>query len=94
MGYLSSSIKISLMFTDDVYLQREIFQKLLLDIRKEKGITQVELANKLEVPQSFVSKYESGERKIDLIELNLICNALGIALQDFVKQFINRLSSK
>jgi transcriptional regulator with XRE-family HTH domain len=40
------------------------------------GITQQQLSEKLNRPQSFVSKYENGERRLDLIELIDICNAL------------------
>ena len=38
-------------------------------------------------PQSFVSKYEIGERRLDLIELREVCAALGVPLLEFVKQF-------
>jgi transcriptional regulator with XRE-family HTH domain len=36
----------------------------------EAGLTQVEVANRLERPQSFVSKIESGERRVDVVELS------------------------
>ena len=45
-------------------------------IRIEKGVTQLQLANMLKKPQSFVSKYESGERRIDVQEFICICKAL------------------
>ena len=48
---------------------------------------QVELAHRLGQPQSFVSKYESGERRLDLLQLRQICEAVGISLPDFVKRF-------
>ncbi|NEK79367.1 MAG: helix-turn-helix transcriptional regulator, partial [Xanthomonas perforans] len=41
-------------------------------------------ANALGKPQSYVSKYESGERRLDLIELSDLCSVLGISLYDFV----------
>lgn len=62
-------------------------QKLLKTARVEAGLTQAELAQRLGVNQSFVSKYESGERRLDLIELRNICKALGIPLLSFVKRF-------
>ncbi|HCO27052.1 MAG TPA: transcriptional regulator, partial [Gimesia maris] len=37
-------------------------------------------------PQSFVSKYESGERRLDILELYDVCGAIGVTLNDFVKQ--------
>lgn len=68
-------------------LQQDLLIGLLRQIRIEKNLTQTDLAKKLGQNQSFVSKYESGERRLDLIELKLICNKLGISLIDFVKRF-------
>ena len=47
---------------------------------------QVDLANQLRQPQSYVSKYESGERRLDLLELRQICNALGTSLEAFIRR--------
>ena len=66
---------------------QEKLQILLKSTRESAGLTQTALAKKLNRPQSFVSKYESGERRIDLIELREICKALKISLTDFVKRF-------
>ena len=55
-----------------------MFRQLLVRLRQEKGITQTQLAEKLKRPQSFVSKYESGERRLDLIEFLEIAKALQI----------------
>lgn len=60
---------------------------LLRDIRKEAGLRQTDLAKKLEKPQSYVSKYESGERRLDLLELEQVCQAIGIRLNVLVKRF-------
>lgn len=62
-------------------------QALLRQIRLDAGFTQSELAKRLGQPQSFVSKYESGERRLDLVELRHICEAVGISLRDFVRRF-------
>jgi len=65
-------------------------QKLLNQLRKarlDSGLRQVDLAKRLNQPQSFVSKYESGERILDLLELRQICEVLGISLSDFIQQF-------
>lgn len=56
----------------------ENFRKLMRNLRKEQGITQLELASRLGKPQSYVSKYESGDRNIDVIEWLDIIKALGI----------------
>ena len=59
---------------------------LLRAARREAGMRQVDLADRLRRPQSYVSKYESGERRLDLLELRQICNALGISLEAFVRK--------
>jgi len=45
--------------------------------RKAAGLTQQQLAEKLRRPQSFVAKYENGERRVDVIEFIEICRILG-----------------
>lgn len=60
---------------------------MLRDLRRRAGLRQADLADRLGVPQSFVSKYETGERRIDLLELKRICEALGSSLTDFVERF-------
>lgn len=67
--------------------QQALLQKLLRQIRVEAKLRQVDLAKKLRQPQSFVSKYESGERRLDLLELQQVCSAVGISLIEFVKRF-------
>jgi transcriptional regulator with XRE-family HTH domain len=44
------------------------FLSILSELRKDKGLSQAQLAKKLKRPQSFVSKYERGERRLDVIE--------------------------
>ena len=51
-------------------------QEVLIEARRAKNLTQVEVANRLGKPQSFVSKYESGERRLDVIEFIEVCKAL------------------
>ena len=51
--------------------------KLLRDARKQAGFTQQDVAGRLGKPQSFVSKYEKGERRIDVAEFLVIAGALG-----------------
>ena len=60
--------------------------RLLRDIRNETGITQVELAKRLRLTQSLVSKIERGDRRLDIIELRSFCRAIGIGLTDFVSR--------
>ena len=54
---------------------------LLRELRQEAGLTQVDVAQRLDVPQSFVSKYESGERRLDVIELRHVAEAIGTTLE-------------
>lgn len=48
----------------------------LIDARKASEVTQVELAKRLGLHQSYVSKFESGDRRIDVVEFLQICRAL------------------
>ncbi|MEA2901396.1 MAG: hypothetical protein QOH36_1283 [Actinomycetota bacterium] len=59
--------------------------KLLRELREAAGLRQVELANRLGRNQSFVSKYESGERRLDLVELRAICEALDTNIVELVR---------
>ena len=72
--------------------QREKLLFLLKKIRQKNGITQVELAQKLGAPQSFVSKYESGERQLDILELRQICQLIGISFDNFVQQLEEKIN--
>ncbi len=54
----------------------------LRQARKESGLTQVELASRLTLPQSFVSKLESGERSLHVSEFFTYAAALGVEPQD------------
>ncbi len=65
--------------------QRQL-QALLRQIRVEAGLKQADLAERLKQSQPFVSKYESGERRLDLLELRDICAAVGLSLAEFVQR--------
>ena len=53
-------------------------QDILSDARMAAGLTQEEVAHRLRRPQSFVSKYETGERRLDVIEFLEVADAIGI----------------
>ncbi|MGB8355485.1 MAG: helix-turn-helix transcriptional regulator [Chthoniobacteraceae bacterium] len=72
----------------------DIFRELLKENRVKNNLTQVELAARLEQPQSYVSKYELGERRLDFIETMFVCDALGIEITDFAKAFSARLEKQ
>lgn len=58
--------------------------EMLKRVRLGAGLTQAQMAKKLGQPQSFVSKYESGERRLDILELKQVCRASGISTLDFL----------
>ena len=64
---------------------------LLRRLREEAGLTQVELAERLGRPQSFVSKVEVGERRLDVAELRILTEALGQDIVDVVRQWVSSL---
>ena len=53
----------------------------------EAGLSQTDLAEAIERPQSHVSKLESGERRLDFLELVDLCTAYGIEVTDFASRF-------
>lgn len=57
---------------------------LLRRIREEAGLRQLDVAQALDEPQSFVAKYETGERRLDLVELTQIAEALGTTIEAVV----------
>ena len=59
---------------------------LLIEARSDAGMTQQQLADKLERPQSFVSKVENGDRRLDVIEFLEICRLLGADAPALLKQ--------
>jgi len=65
--------------------------ELLVAVRQEAGVRQHALAKKLGRPQSFIAKYEGGERRIDVIEFIAIAQALGA---DPLKLFRDFLSER
>ena len=56
----------------------ERFCQCLIEARKRKGLTQAEVADKLERAQSFVSKYERGRRRLDVVEFLEVADVLEI----------------
>lgn len=73
--------------------EQEAFVALLRELRLTAGFTQAELAERLGRHQSFVSKVESGERRIDLVELHRYCAALGMDLAKVVRRYLRAVGS-
>lgn len=74
--------------SSSIFTQRhQEFIAFIASVRKAAGITQVELAERLGKPQSFVSKVERGERRLDVIEFCQVAEALGREPGKLLQQF-------
>lgn len=75
-----------------VYVRRyKSFCEVITLERKTQKISQEDLASRLGIEQSFVSKSERGERRLDIIELLEYCEAMNISLTDFVFRLEGKL---
>lgn len=61
-------------------------RRLLAQARAEAGLTQLQVATRVQRPQSFVSKYENGERQLDVIEFVAVCKAIGVPPSELVEE--------
>ena len=72
--------------TRSVFTQKHNrFRQLLIQARKDSGLTQVELAKRLGRPQSFVSKVERGERRLDVVEFLEVAHVIGLDPHVFIR---------
>ena len=67
------------------------FLDCLREMRETAGLTQADLAARLRLSQSFVSKCERGERRVDIVELRQFCTAMGETLDNFIECFERKL---
>lgn len=73
--------------TKSVFTDRyRLFTQMLIQERCDKRITQTQLARMLKKPQSYVSKYENGERRLDIVEFLEIADCIGIDAAEFIKK--------
>ena len=70
------------------------FVQVFTECRTKAGLLQVDLAKELGVNQSFISKIETGQRKVDIIELREICSHLKITLKEFITLLEKEINSK
>ncbi|MEJ1165565.1 helix-turn-helix transcriptional regulator [Variovorax sp. CCNWLW186] len=61
-------------------------RRLLAQARTDSGLTQAQVADRMKRPQSFVSKYENGERQLDVIEFVAVCKAIGVSAPELLTQ--------
>lgn len=71
----------------DLQRHRATLGRLLRTLREERGLRQQEVAERLGQPQSFVSKYENAERRLDLPELRHIAGVLETPFDWLLKRF-------
>lgn len=74
----------------EVEKQYERFRALLVERRKNAGLTQVEVAALLNKDQSYVSKFESGVRRLDVVEFLALARAIGFNPAEFIDE-LNRM---
>jgi transcriptional regulator with XRE-family HTH domain len=72
----------------------KVLLRLLRETRERAGVTQVELARRLGQTQSFVSKIELGDRRLDLVQLRTFLAALDVRLARFVRRFEDALADR
>jgi transcriptional regulator with XRE-family HTH domain len=66
--------------------QHQRLRELLIEARVKAGLTQVQVAERLGKPQSFVSKYENGERRLDVVEFVKVADALGVETESILSE--------
>jgi hypothetical protein len=73
--------------------ETEILKEVLRETRKRADMRQVDVAKEIDRPQSFVSEYETGQRRLDLVELREVCRACGTTLAKLVNEYERRLKA-
>jgi transcriptional regulator with XRE-family HTH domain len=65
--------------------QRDRLITLLREARIEASLTQTEIASRIGKDQAYVSRYESGQRRLDILEVRETCQAVGIKFEEFAR---------
>ena len=76
--------------------EHRALRELLTDAREKEGLTQQKLAESLGKPQSFVAKYEGGERRLDVIEFVRIARAIGTdpMMAEIILEMVHQFDQK
>jgi transcriptional regulator with XRE-family HTH domain len=75
----------------NVHTERQkLLSAMLKDERLSAKLTQEQLAKQLSVPQSFVAKYELGERRLDILELFDVLESIGADKLNFIQRLISK----
>ena len=81
----------------DKSIHSHLYHQVIGRLRSKRemgGVTQAQLAELLKVNQAFISKIETCERRLDIIELHHICQVLGISFVDFIQEVDRDILSK
>ncbi|WP_224086993.1 helix-turn-helix domain-containing protein [Nostoc sp. MS1] len=70
----------------------DIFRRCMIAARKEAQLTQESLAKSLQKPQSFVAKYENGERRLDVVEFLMVTRIIGVDPCTIIRKVDEQLS--
>jgi len=70
-----------------------VIAKMIRRLRRDREVSQAQLAVAIDQGRNVVSRIEIGQRQTTLPELHLICEFLGIPLQDFVSEYLRRIGS-
>ena len=70
-----------------------VLLKHLKKMRAEAGLSGPEIQRRLNRPNSYVSKVESGEKRLDILELREYCQACGVSIVDFIRNLEKTLSN-
>ncbi len=71
--------------------EQTTLQILLKELRTNSSLTQLYIAQKLNKPQSYVSKYENGEKTLNFLELRKLCKVFKININEFSELFEGKL---
>lgn len=86
LGYPAIGYKMLLHMTKSIYSNEyKNVVKKLQEARSQAGLTQVDVAEKLKKPQSYISKIERGERRVDVTELSILAKIYRKPLGFFIK---------
>lgn len=72
--------------------QHQDFIRALREVRRSKGMTQVQLSERLDRAQSYISNIERGERRIDVIEFMAIAAALNRDAAELFSEIVSRMN--
>ena len=72
----------------------EVLLELLREQREKAGLTQGDLAEKIDENQVYVSRYERGESRVDVVQLRSLLQAMGVGLVPFIRRFEGRLEAE